>query len=79
MFSRFCKIKGGRGYPSLNSKRRPIVGNALLSHGEVNDMICRCQSLSGADLTNPVIQLVGLRKQVVGYLAPVIGTKVRGV
>src|SRR5580704_11271420 len=35
------------------------------------------QSLSGADLTKPVMQLVGLRKQVVGYLAPVIGTKVR--
>ena len=37
-----------------------------------------CQSLSGADGVKPVIQLVGFRKQVVEYLAPVIGTKVRG-
>ena len=82
MFSRFCKKKG-EGYPVLNSKLRPIVGNALLSQSEVarevNEMIWLRQSLSGADLTKPVIQLLGSRKQVVGYLAPVIGTKVRGV
>lgn len=37
-----------------------------------------CQSLSGARGVKPAMQLLGLRKQVVLYLEPVIGTKVRG-
>src|ERR1700721_2722060 len=35
------------------------------------------QSLSGGSGRKPLKQVVGFRKQVVGYLAPVIGTKGR--